>query len=284
MTAPKLRIVPDAPAGVTPLLRWAGGKRWFVKEFGDDLFARVIELGGTYFEPFLGGGAMALHLGLPDMVLGDAEEELMITYGIVARHPEEVITLLGWLVEQGGTGREGYNKVRSLNEGLSPLEIATRLIYLNRLCFNGVYRKNKRGEFNVPWGKVDKEMPSPERIREVSIALKGAELRAGDFEAVISLAGANDLIYADPPYHQTYAGYTPRGFTDKDQERLAEALYNAHQRGAEFYAHNADTEKVRYWYGEWAEIIPTQERRNVNSDGKGREPVQCVLIAGSAKN
>jgi DNA adenine methylase len=265
------------------LLRWAGGKRWFVKEFGDDLFRRVIELGGTYTEPFLGGGAMALHLGLPGMVLGDAEEELMLAYVALRDNPEELSIILDWLADQHGTDQAGYNKVRQLNPGTG-VEVAGRLIYLNRLCFNGVYRKNKRGEFNVPWGKVEKEMPGYERIREVSIALKDAELRAGDFEAVISLAGANDLIYADPPYHQTYAGYTPRGFIDKDQERLAEALYNAHQRGAEFYAHNADTEKVRYWYGEWAEIIPTQERRNVNSDGKGREPVQCVLIAGSAKN
>lgn len=277
---PKLRIVPDQPAAIDPLLKWAGGKRKFVREFGNDMFDLVAHRGGRYIEPFLGGAAMALHLGIKGMVLNDVEEELIITYHALRDTPGQLATLLELIVETMGTSKDAYYHVRETPPN-SATEVAARLIYLNKLCFNGIYRKNKSGEFNVPYGGNDKRtMPTRERIMEVSRALVGADISQGDFTDVIDDAKKGDVIYADPPYHGTFSDYTAHGFNDDDHERLAESLYHARQRGAEFFCHNADTEKVRYWFDGWTEIIPVQERRNVNADGDGRGEVGCVLVAG----
>ncbi len=273
---PSLRLVPDKLAAVDPLLKWVGGKRWFVREFGGDMFDLVAKRGGKYIEPFLGGGAMALHLGTGSMVLGDVEEDLMITYTAVRDEPEELAHILETL--QPYTSESSYYKMREM-EPTTNTELAARFIYLNKLCFNGLHRKNKSGGFNVPYGG-DRELPKLERIKEVSRALEGAELHVGDFTKLIDRAEKGDVIYADPPYHDTFSDYAAGGFNEADHERLAEALYNARQRGAEFFCHNADTEKVRYWFGDWTEIINMEERRNVNADGKKRGVVPCVLITG----
>jgi len=275
----RLRAVPDSPAAVAPLLKWAGGKRWFVKEFGDDMFDLVARRGGRYIEPFLGGGAMALHLGIQGMVLGDLEPDLMLMYSQVRDAPEELITLLS-LLQEMGTDLDTYYDVREL-DGQTTVEKAAKLIYLNRLCFNGLYRKNKKGEFNVPYCGEERDLPDGDRIMEVSRALQGAELHIGDANKLIESAGRGDVIYADPPYHGTFSDYTARGFEEDDQELLVEALYDARQRGAEFFCHNADTEKVRYWFEEWAEIIPMDEKRNINAKGDERGAVGCVLIVGA---
>jgi DNA adenine methylase len=283
-TKPQLRLVPKAPAAVKPLLKWAGGKSWFVKEHGDDLFQRVIERGGNYIEPFLGGAAMALHLGLPGMILGDAEEELITTYTMVRDNPTELRALLA-LMDDLGTDRESYMRVRETAATL-PVEIAAKTIYLNRTCFNGLYRRNKSGKFNVPYGGEERKLPDLERILEVSAALRAATFLAADFQYVIGQAGEGDVIYADPPYHEVFDGYTPNGFGESDHERLAVALLKARARGAEFLCHNADTELVRDLFAgvgagrKRCEIIETEERRSVNSKGDGRGPVGCVLIAG----
>jgi DNA adenine methylase len=274
----QLKLVPDGPAVVTPMLKWVGGKGWFVKEYGDDMFTHVVSRGGRYIEPFLGGGAMAFYLGLDRMILNDAEEDLMITYTVIRDQPDELEAYLR-IVEDAGTDEASYYRVRDAKPDTF-IETAVQLIYLNRLGYNGLYRRNQDGGFNVPYGKKEKPMLI-DRVRPLSKVLASAELYTGDFTKVIDKAGANDTIYADPPYHgASWVDYTAAGFDDADQERLAESLYNAHQRGADFFCHNNDTEKVRYWYGEWAEIIPTQERRSVNSDGEGRGAVPCLLIAG----
>ena len=274
---PKLKLVPLAPAGVKPILRWAGGKSWFVKEFGDDVFSLVVKKGGRYIEPFLGGGAMALHLGLKDMVLGDCESDLIMAYQIIRDEPTQLSTLLSLLEEHHGSGKETYYQVRD-TEAKSMVEIAARLIYLNRLCWNGVYRKNAKGEFNVPYGNKEKTMPTLEQIVEVSRTISHSELYAADFEKLIGEAREGDVIYVDPPYDGVFSDYTSKGFDAHDQERLAEALYDAHKRGASFIAHNSDTDLVRYLYGEWTEVNPIEEKRPINSKGGERGGVPCVLI------
>ena len=273
---PNLRLVPVAPAGAKPLLRWAGGKSWFVREFGDDLFALVIKQGGRYIEPFLGGGSMALYLGLKEMLLGDSEDELVITYQTIRDEPTQLATLLSLLEEHHGSSKETYYQVRQ-TKALSRVEIAARLIYLNRLCFNGIYRKNAKGEFNVPYGGKEKTMPTLEQILEVSRALSHSEIFSGDFERLVREAREGDVLYVDPPYHGTFGDYTALGFSDADHERLAAALFEARKRGAVFLLHNSDTEFVRSLY-DWANVIEIDERRNVNSKGDGREAVGCVVV------
>ncbi len=278
MTKPNLRIVPPAPAAASPLLKWAGGKRTFVKEYGDDMFTHVIENGGRYFEPFLGGAAMALHLGIGGMVLGDVEEELLVTYTIVRDDPEGLITMLD-LVADGGTDKEAYYRIRAATP-TTEFEEAARVIYLNKFCFNGLYRKNKDGGFNVPYGgNPGRKLPTREQIMEASQALAGTELRMGDFEQIIEQAGNGDTLYIDPPYHGTFVDYTAHGFGDHDQERLTEALRAAVERGATFFAHNADTVMVRELYNGF-DIFSMPERRMINSKGAERGEVPCVLIVG----
>lgn len=278
MTDPKLSLVPTAPAATKPLIKWAGGKRWFVERFGDDLYTEAVSAGGFYFEPFLGGGAMALHLGLRGMMLGDALEELVTMYKVVRDDPMGLSAMLRLLAEYG-TDEKSYYHVRE-QKTHTDVEAAAKLIYLNKLCYNGLYRKNKSGGFNVPYGKEQRALPNPEQICDASSALKGASLRAGDFAALVSEASKGDTVYADPPYQGTFSDYTANGFSDQDHERLAEALYEAHQRGASVYCHNVDTKLVRWLYEEWAEIIPMVEKRNINSKGDERGRVSCVFIAG----
>lgn len=278
MSEPHLSIVPDVAAAVPPLLRWAGGKRWFVKEWGQDMFDLVTRRGGRYIEPFLGGAAMALHLGVENMMLGDIEEELMLTYSTIRDRTEDLHTYLNMVAEMG-TDEETYYQVRE-NEATTAIEKATKLIYLNRLCFNGVYRKNSSGEFNVPYGKKEKAMPSLDELKEVAHALRTAEFHVGSFGKLLARARRGDVIYADPPYHGTFSDYSAHGFSDVDHEHLAGHLKLARERGAEFFCHNSDTEYIRGLYEDWADIIPMEEKRSVNCKGQERSEVPCVLIVG----
>jgi len=280
MNAPSLRVVPPSPAGVKPFLRWAGGKRWFVKEYGDDLFEHVCKRGGKYIEPFLGGASMALHLGLQGMVLGDVEDDLITLYTTVRDEPELLIAMLGLLADFG-TSKRAYHHVRDL-EPRTSIERAAKVVYLNRLCFNGLYRKNRSGGFNVPYGGKEKELPSAERILEVSKALAGSELHRADFGKLIERAGVHDTLYVDPPYDLTFGDYSSDGFPTAYQERLALQLQAARARGADIFAHNADTPLIRKLY-HWATLIPMPERRAINSDGQKRGEASCVLIV-SAEN
>jgi DNA adenine methylase len=161
-------------------------------------------------------------------------------------------------------------------------ELAARLIFLNRLCFNGLYRTNSSGNFNVPYGDYPAPtFPSATHLREVSEALKGATLLAGDFETTLSWCGPSDIVFADPPYHSPGNGfrkYHKLSFSEADQERLALALRAVHERGAIVFATNADHPFVRKLYS-WAHAISTSERRAINCVGGGRSGVRCLLIS-----
>ena len=259
-----------------PILKWAGGKSWFVREFGQDMRTHLEESGGRYLEPFLGGGAMALYLGRGSAMLGDLDEELINVYIAVRHMPGAVHGVLEDLA-QFGTDEKSYRAVRD-SESDDMVESAARTIYLNKLCFNGLYRKNKKGIFNVPYGGHAK-MPSLEMLLNAAAALAGARLFAADFETIIQEARENDTIYGDPPYYGTYSGYSSEGFGGDDHERLAEALYHAQERGASFFLHNTDTEHVRWLYEDWADIVPMEERRSISADGAARgEKAPCLLI------
>jgi len=264
------------PSAISPLLKWAGGKRRFAKEFGDSIFRDVVARGGRYFEPFLGGGAVALYLGLPKMTLGDIEQDLIFIYQAVRDCPDDLVTILEAL-SIFGTTKEAYYIVRQ-TEPKTLAERAARMIYLNRLCFNGIWRKNKSGKFNVPYGGQERELPGSEKIYEISKVIQGASFYTGDFASMVASAGEGDTIYADPPYYETFSDYSGGGFDENDHERLAQSLWEAKERGAYIIAHNTDTEKVRYWYGEWADIVAIKEKRSVAASSDSRSDARCVLI------
>lgn len=269
--------MPLSAAAAKPFLRWVGGKKKFVPDLAPQIIDYLQQSGGRYFEPFLGGGSMALHLGLPKMILNDVLPELATTYCAVRDAPEETATLL-WEMGQWGTEDSHYYSVRG-TEPDTDVEAAARMIYLNAHCFNGLWRVNRLGKMNTPYGKEDKRITESliERIGAAAEAIAGADIRCGDFEETIALAGKGDLIYADPPYDGAFDGYSSRGFDGVGQSRLAQALHNASQRGAAFLAHNSDTEHVRWWYRS-STILATSESRSVNSDGQGRGKTGCLLV------
>ncbi len=260
-----------------PILKWAGGKSWATKAFGDVLYDLDFK---NYIEPFLGGASMALHLAdhptSQNMILGDIEAKLMHTYVTIRDMPKEVAEAMEDFTEFG-TDENAYYLIRD-TEPDDFVDRAARFVYLNKLCFNGLYRVNKSGLFNVPYGKNPKRsLPGEKQFQELAEAFAGAEFHVCDFTKLVAAAGPGDLIYADPPYHQAFVDYTKGGFDEGDQERLAEALYYAADKGAQIVLHNSDTEKVRYWYSEWLDILQTSEKRNINVVGSKRGGTPCVV-------
>ena len=260
-----------------PFLRWVGGKKKFVPTLAPQIKTYLEDSGGKYYEPFMGGGAMALALGLPNMQLNDVIHDLVWVYNTVRDAPVEVALLLCEL-RDWGTEENNYYAVRTA-EPDTDTEIAARMIYLNAHCFNGVWRENKKGKMNVPYGKQANKITDAllERIGAASEALQGSTISEGDFEPAIRDAGERDLIYADPPYDGTFVGYDAGGFSGVSQDRLASELYQAHQRGAAFICHNSDNEKVRNWFS-YATLVNVGEFRSINRNGEDRGKAPCLLI------
>lgn len=273
-----------------PLLKWVGGKRSFVPMLADGIRSYLEKSKGTYIEPFIGGGAMAFALGLPKMSLSDKNGWLMEFYAVVRDNPEGLSAALRGLTLSPGIHKEAYLEVRE-TEFDDPITQAAKLLYLNKLCFNGLFRVNKSGQFNVPYGDAREKLsveelcksglstifPNKERIAGASETLKDAYLSAGDFEGVIGHADDGDFLYIDPPYDETYGNYTPGGFTSTDQHRLAVALYKADKRGAKIVLHNSNTKKIHYFYHEWLDIFPVEERRAINVDVQNRSGAKCLV-------
>jgi DNA adenine methylase len=257
------------------------------------------ESGGYFVEPFAGSSAMLLAVQPERAVLGDVLEPLMEFYSVVRDDPGGLAWNLSSLAILG-VDKESYLRVRDMRPE-TPVGRAARFFFLNRTSFNGLYRENKNGDFNVPWGDatyrksiigrsardaIESLFPNREKIQQVSDALKRVEvLHAGDFSVLIDAAGAGDLIYVDSPYSGTFANYASGGFGPADQERLAEALYLATERGAVVVAHNALTDQVKYLYLEWCGIIEVNEKRSIAANGSRRQPAPCaVMISHNAPN
>ena len=274
----------------TPLLKWAGGKRRYMKEI-----VPVIEehLAGRYFEPFLGGGALALHFGLDGMVVNDAIAEAVIMYRAVRDNPGQVAFELSGIA-CAGVDAENFYRWRDVDPAtLTSTMVAARMIFLNKLGFNGVYRVNHKGKFNVPYAKapfrpsivgrssrdaITSLFPNKEKFHDVARALRTAHIYHGDFEPIIDLAGLGDVVYCDPPYDDMFNGYTPGWDDVRDQPRLALAIWRACLRGATVAVSNSGTDRVRDLYA-WADIRETRETRTINSDTNKRGvKASCFLI------
>jgi len=264
-------------AGCAPLLKWIGGKRWIVPILAPCIHERLATTHGRYIEPFLGGAAVALDLGLPKMLLADTCQPLITTYLAILKSPSAVAWALKTLVDKG-TDKDSYLQVRA-TETRSPVLAAARFIYLNKFGFNGLYRENRNGKFNVPHGgeRSSASIPNVEALEAVARALKGADLRAADFRDTIAAAQAGDVIYADSPYYDTFDGYTAGGFTEQDHLDLSVALVEANKRGATIIASNSDHERVRELYN-WAFVTPIHERHAVGATAERRGLRNAVLI------
>ncbi|PZO63828.1 MAG: DNA methyltransferase [Pseudoxanthomonas suwonensis] len=235
---------------VTPFLKWAGGKRWLARDYRS-LFQLSDK--DRYVEPFLGSGAVFFSLLPARALLNDANAELIHTYNMLKDDWASVVALLRR--HQTRHCEDYYYAMRG-STPKSNAARAARFLYLNRTCFNGLYRVNRKGQFNVPLGTKTAVLMESDDFEAVARALQGAELASGDFEKIIDACGQNDFVFADPPYtvkhnNNGFVKYNERLFSWSDQERLQAALQRAAHRGARIVVSNADHPSVRELYSGW---------------------------------
>jgi DNA adenine methylase len=218
---------------VSPFLRWAGSKRTLLPELSARF--RAAAAAGRYIEPFAGSACLFFSLRPERAVLGDLNEELVETYRTLRDHPR----LVSRAVRAWDADRDSYYVVRALDPAaLGPINRAARFLYLNRLCFNGVFRTNKTGRFNVPYGTATGAIPTESHIYRCSVALRQADLRAGDFDSTTADVRAGDFVYLDPPYTQdsssAYGVYGYGSFDSGDLGRVMATLRRIEGAGATF--------------------------------------------------
>lgn len=275
-----------------PLLKWAGGKRQLLPELhrlrppsaGPKRFTR-------YFEPFLGGGAFFFDLfgrgltGAFPSVLNDINEEIIHCYRTVRDKPYDLIRCL----KHYSYTEKTYYAVREQDPAkLDNIVRAARTIYLNRTCFNGLYRVNKQGKFNVPFGRyTNPTICDAENIHLCSAALQNAKLLFEDFDTAVFEAKEHDFVYLDPPYvplskTSNFASYAKDGFSLRDQERLAKSFRALAERGVYAMLSNSDTEIVRDLYAGF-DIQTVSAKRAVNSKAEKRGVVSEVIVRSWVK-
>ncbi len=256
-------------------VKWVGSKQGVLSE----LLRRKPPSFTRYFEPMVGSGVLFLGLKPGAAVLGDANPELMLCYEVIR---DQVDALLQVLREHRNTA-EHYHAVRAqAPESLSQIERAARLIFLNKTCFNGLYRVNRRGHFNVPYGRdIRANFTDEGALRRVSKCLKRAELRCGDFSDICADAAEGDFIYFDPPYLTRRAArtirYQPAAFYEGDHRRLARCVHELDRRGCFVMVSNSEHPLIRKLY-QGFRIESFDVRRKVNADGKGRSGWKELLV------
>jgi DNA adenine methylase len=273
---------------IKPYLKWAGGKRQLLPEIKKHLPA---DIGGRlYYEPFAGAGAVFFDLLPEKAVINDFNTQLITSYRAIKNNVEDLVRLLKEY-ERRNT-REYYYQKRNLDrdgaafDRLTETEKAARFIFLNKTCYNGLYRVNSRGLFNVPYGRYK----NPSICEEPLLKRISAYLNAGDisvtitnedFEKAVSGADENSFVYFDPPYHSPegtgFTGYRADGFGGSEQERLCHVFAELTKRKVKCLLSNSDTEFIRGLYKAY-EIIPVRAKRMINSDSSGRGLVGEVLI------
>ncbi len=267
------------PGAAAPFVKWVGGKRSIASE----LVARLPQTFDGYWEPFVGGGALffEIHGRLTSAVLSDSNLDLAMAYNAVRRDP---LSLIAKLEEHARKHSPAYfYKVRSQHDLQDPIDVAARLLYLNKTCYNGLYRVNKKGEFNVPIGSyVNPEIVQRENIMLCSAALQKAQIEYREFDTIKPASG--DFVYCDPPYHpvnstSSFTKYTKLEFGEKEQERLRDFALQLHKQGVKVMLSNSDTALIRSLYKDpiWR-LATVQAPRNVNCKPEGRGAVSELII------
>ena len=260
-----------------PFIKWAGGKTRLLpdlRRFRPTSF-------NTYFEPFLGGGAFFFDLAPICAVIGDSNGELLCCYEIVRDCPAELLSAL----DKFKVSEAEYYRIRAIRpEALSKVERAARFIYLNKTCYNGLYRVNKAGQFNTPFGKYKKvALADLDNIAAASKQMAGVRLINGDYSSVVEEAKAGDFVYFDPPYlpiskFSDFKRYTKEFFYEEDHEELAALFAKLAARGCYVLLSNSYHEKIAALYSGFHQqrvLVP----RFVNCKGEGRGNVAELLIA-----
>ncbi|MBN3948052.1 MAG: DNA adenine methylase [Nostoc sp. NMS7] len=262
-----------------PFLKWAGGKSRLIQQY-IPYFPKSYK---NYYEPFLGGGAVFFYLQPSAAILTDINAELINTYCCVRDHVEELIYILK--EHKIRHDKDYYYSVRN-NSGGTNIEKAARIIYLNKTCFNGLYRVNSQGKFNVPLGRYENPNICHENLlRVASVALSHAEIQQADFTKVLNHAtSSDDFVFFDPPYHPIsetsyFTAYSQNCFSKKDQELLRDTCAELASRGVKVMVCNSDSEFIRKIYTEINfETSKIKAARSINSNIKNRGMIDELLI------
>jgi len=264
-----------------PFLKWAGGKRQLLNKFSEYFPGNF----KNYIEPFVGGGAVFFYLLPNSAILIDNNEELINCYKIIQNQVEELILSL----KQHRNEKEYYYQIRNIDRNRqefskwSNIERASRTIYLNKCCFNGLYRVNNKGQFNVPFGEyTNPKFCDEKNLKAVSSVLKNVQIMNSSFEKCLDFAEKDDFIYFDPPYvpiseTASFTSYTKDNFGPEDQRKLFRVFKELDERRCKIILSNSYCEFILDLYRDYhIEII--EANRAINSDGTKRGKIKEVLI------
>lgn len=267
---------------IPTFVKWAGGKKQLIPQL-KQRFPKKIE---KYAEPFVGGGAVAFFVlktyKPKEIILSDNNEELINCYKVIRDNPDELIGILRGYKEQHN--KEFYYKIRDEDPKiLSQVLSAARFIYLNKTCFNGLYRVNSKGKFNVPIGDYkNPNICSEEDLREISNLLKGIRIEIMPFEEVLKYAKKGWFVYFDPPYHplkkgKSFTMYTKDKFLEEEQKRLAKLFKELDNNSCEVMLSNSDTDFIKSLYPSYR-VNTVKAARMINSKGTGRGKINELVI------
>lgn len=263
-----------------PIVKWVGGKRQLMFE----LIKNMPKSYNRYFEPFIGGGALFFELQPENAYISDMNEELINLYTIVRDNVYELIEDLS----RHEVSKEYFLKIRNIDRTekyaeLSDIERASRFIYLNRTCFNGMYRVNSKGEFNVPFGHYkNPRIIDENNLLNCSVLLKNTEIKHADFSEILKKAKEGDFVYFDPPYvplneTSSFTSYTKDGFDIDMQFKLRDVCDELDTMGVKFMLSNSDTKLVNELYANY-EIKKVFASRQINANADGRGKITEVLV------
>lgn len=263
-----------------PVLKWAGGKSQLLAE----LLKYVPAHWRAYHEPFVGGGALFFELAnenrLTKSFLSDINQSLIDVYIGLRDCPSEVIHIL----QQHRHHRDYYYRIRALwPENLSLPDRAARIIYLNKTCYNGLYRENRSGQFNVPFGKYkNPTICDTPNLRAASVVLHDVDISCRHFSSVLGIAQPDDFVYFDPPYHplsttSNFTAYAKDGFGESEQVRLQEVFRELTKGGVKVMLSNSDTPFIHELYADYR-IYKVYATRAINSKAEARGKVSEVIV------
>lgn len=275
---------------ISPILKWVGGKRQLLKEI-KGLIPKQIT---TYVEPFIGGGALFFDLQPNKAIINDYNEELINVYRVVKEDPEKLLIILE---EHHKLNSEDYfYKIRAMDRNdnyrdMSYIEKAARIIYLNKTCYNGLFRVNQAGQFNTPYGKYKNpniiNRPTILAMSKYFNEMKSLKIISGDYANTLKGLNKGSFVYFDPPYlpissSSSFTGYTDQGFGYDEQVRLKIECDKLNKRGIKFMLSNSDHPLIRELYKEYS-IITVKANRAINSNVNKRGEINEVLVINYEK-
>jgi len=272
---------------VKPFLKWAGGKRQLLPEIKKYLPKNIGKT--TYFEPFLGGGALLFDLQPKTAIVNDSNKELINCYRVIKDKVEELIEILK--IHKAKNSKEYYDYLRGIDRSkeyreYSDIQKAARIIYLNKTCYNGLFRVNSKGHFNVPFGRYKNPNILDEAVlRGINDYLnqKSVTFLNRDFAEAVESAKKGDFIYFDPPYDPvsntaSFTGYDINGFNQNEQRRLKQVVDDLTEKGCYVMLSNSATDFILDLYKDYKETIVVSATRSINSNALKRGKIDEVLV------